>query len=47
MALDPLVLSLINAPLDDESTTEEDLRAIDKATNATAMRIFLQAGATG
>jgi hypothetical protein len=29
--LDPLVLSLINAPVDDEPTTEEDLRAIAQA----------------
>lgn len=29
--LDPLVLSLINAPVDDEPTTAEDLEAIARA----------------
>lgn len=32
--LDPLLLSLANAPLDDEPTTEEDLRAIAEADEA-------------
>ncbi len=30
--LDPLVLALLNAPIDDEPTTDEDLRAIEEAS---------------
>ena len=29
--VDPIVLAFLNAPVDDEETTEEDLRALDEA----------------
>jgi len=40
--LDPLVLALLNAPIDDEPTTEEDLRAVAEAdaSLATGERTF-------
>lgn len=34
--LDPLVLALLNAPIDDEPTTEEDLRAVAEANASLA-----------